>query len=66
MTDEQKAAYIHAQAAAAMIEAMGMFAANQERIANGYTVAYDDTAFSSLINKYGIAHNSICTFFHEI
>ncbi|MFL5900924.1 MAG: hypothetical protein ACJ75S_06960 [Solirubrobacterales bacterium] len=64
MTDEQKAAFINAQAACAMIDAMGMVAANTERTANGQTIAYDEKAFQGVIDRYSIGHNSVLTLFH--
>lgn len=64
MTDEQKAAFINSQAACAMIDAMGMVAANTERTTNGNTIAYDEAAFQGLIERYQIGHNSVLTLFH--
>ena len=54
MTPEQKAAYVIAMSAAAMIEAMGMRALNEARADHGYAQAYNEDAFSSLIEKYGL------------
>lgn len=65
MTDEQKAAFINSQAAAAMITAMGMVAANQERTANGHTVAYDEAAFEAVVAQHGLGHNSVVSLFHD-
>ena len=59
MTLEQKAAFINAQVACAMIEAMGMQAENQHRQNCGNAVAYGDEAFASLIDKYSIHHNAV-------
>jgi len=61
MTPEQQAAYVNAQATCAMIEAMGMVALNEQRKVLGHSMAYDDQAFSDLINKYGIHHNAVLT-----
>lgn len=61
MTPEQQAAFLHAQATCAMIEAMGMQAMNMQREQQGYSMAYDDEAFFKLIEKYGIHHNAAIT-----
>lgn len=63
MTPEQKAAYVMAQAACALIEAMGMTAANQQRSVIGASMAYDDDAFAGVITRYGIHHNSVMAIF---
>lgn len=59
MTPEQKAAYVNAQVACAMIEAMGMQAENMGRVHRGTAMAYNDEHFSALIEKYGLHHNAI-------
>lgn len=64
MTDEQKAAYVNAQAACAMAEIAGMQALNQYRLARGEAIAYSDEAFDAIPNKYGIHHNAVLTLFH--
>lgn len=65
MTPEQKAAYIQAQTACALIEMEGMKAENQHRITRGETIAYDGEAFMAIIEKYGIHNNGVIGFFHE-
>jgi len=64
MTPEQKAAYVMSQAASALIEAMGMHACNMQRAACGYSMAYDEGAFLSIIDKYGISHNAVHSYTH--
>ena len=59
MTDEQKAAYVQANAIAALIEAMGMVVANVQ----GKT--YREEHFQEVIVKYGIYHNAMMSLFHE-
>jgi hypothetical protein len=61
MTDEQKAAFINAQAAAALIEAIGMHSDNMQ-----YPEAqpHDRESFQKLILEYGIHHNAIVGLFH--
>jgi hypothetical protein len=63
MTPEQKAAYVFAQAVAAHIESLAMIAANTERESQGMALAYDETAFAGLIDRYGLGHNNIVSFF---
>lgn len=60
MNENQRAAYIFSQAACALIEAMEMFSFNQQRLADGFTIGYDDKAFRDLIT--GIDHNSVVAF----
>jgi len=63
MTVEQSAAYVQAQASAALIEAMGMHATNQQRAVEGASPAYTDVDFNALIERYGIHHNAVCGLF---
>ena len=65
MTDEQQISYVNAQAAAAQIEAAGMTAENMQRAALGQSMAYDVNAFTALIDKYGISHNTVLCLFRE-
>lgn len=64
MNEEQRAAFLISQSAAAMIEALGMVAANQERTANGYTIAHDEAAFQNVIARHGIGHNDALNGLH--
>lgn len=57
MTPEQQAAFIMAQAAAAMITAMGMAAENKQREIRGDSPAYVGHHFDDLIGQFGIGHN---------
>ena len=66
MTDEQKAAYVNAQAAAALIEAMGMVAENQSRERQGKAQAYGEKSFFDLPYTYGLHHNTAMSLFHGI
>lgn len=61
MDETQRAAFLMAQAAAALIEAFGMVADNMERTANGHTIAYDGAAFQAVIDRCGIGHNAAVT-----
>jgi len=65
MTDEQKAAYIHAQAVAAYIETQGMIACNQYREMRGESQAWDEEAFRLVIDQYGLSTNALLAFFHQ-
>lgn len=62
MYQEEKPAYIFAQAVAALCELEGMKAANKEREANGLALAYDEKAFIELQNQYCISHNAVIGF----
>ena len=63
MTPEQQAAYINAMAACATAEIAAMEAENKIREAQGDSPAYGSDAFVGLIEKYGIHHNAIFSFF---
>lgn len=65
MTPEQEAAYVIAQSASAVIEAMGMAAENQQRAHQGASMAYVEDHFNALIEKYGIHHNEVMTVFQR-
>lgn len=58
MDETQRAAFLQAQAACALIEMEAMKAANKEREQQGYSLAYDEAAFMAVIDKYGIHHNA--------
>ena len=57
--------YILTQTANALIEALGMFSENIERNNNGYALAYDESAFDSLVDKYGISHNQVLKYLED-
>jgi len=65
MNNEQKVAYINAQVASMLAEMEGMKAANTERERDGFALAYDEKAFSSLPAEYGVDHNSVVAFFQS-
>lgn len=58
MTPEQNAAYVMAQSACALIEAMGMQADNQQ---HPQDQPYTGQDFAALIERYGIHHNAVIT-----
>jgi hypothetical protein len=60
-----KGAYLNSQIACAMIEAMGMQAANDQKKYIGESMAYYESDFTSLLSKYGLYHNSVITFLQE-
>lgn len=62
MTSEQKAAYVNAQMACALIEMEGMKAANAQH-PEAQPHAKED--FDKVILKYGIHHNGVVTVFNE-
>jgi hypothetical protein len=59
MTEEQKAAYVIAMSACAMIKALGMMADNQQREHRGESMAYTNEQFDALIEEHGIHHNAV-------
>lgn len=61
MNSQEFAAYIISQSACANAEIAAMQAANQERLANGYAIAYGEEAFLAIPDKYGISHNAVET-----
>lgn len=65
MTEEQQAAYVNAQAACAMIEAMGMQAANVLAQQTGAPLPYGQDNFQALIEHYSIHHNGVLTLFRR-
>lgn len=64
MDEQQRAAFLNAQTACAMIEAMGMAADNQARAFHNEPPAYAKGAFDALIDQYGIGHNAAVTWLH--
>jgi len=66
MGPEERAAYIIAVAAAAMVEAMGMVAENQLRNLQNASPAYGEQAFRDVIQRYGIDHNAAVSFLREL
>lgn len=64
-TPEERAAYINARVACALIEAAGMTAENMQRDKQGESMAYDSKAFRELIEEYGIHPNAVVTYLRE-
>ncbi len=64
MDEQQSAAYVFAMAIGGLIEALGMQAANQERLSNCQAIAYDEAAFQKVVDERGLHHNSVLTIFH--
>ena len=65
MTEEQKAAYVYAQAVSALSEIEAMKAANMIRESQGKALAYGEEAFADIPNRYGIHHNATISLFHN-
>lgn len=63
MTDEQKAAYINAQAVCALAEIQSMVAFNAQR--PDHQPPYYEAQFQNVANKYCIHHNAVISFFGE-
>ena len=64
MTNEQKAAYINAQAAVLNGTIAGMQAENVYRQHRGETIAYSQDAFIKVVDESGCHHNQCMTLFH--
>lgn len=58
MNEMQRAAFLQAQAACAIVEGMGLLAHNQEDIRAGRPPAFGRADFEALIERYGIGHNA--------
>jgi len=65
MTPEQSAAYIVGMAACVNAEVSGMVAENQLRAVNGEPPAFVKADFDAVINRYGVHHNAICSFYQQ-
>lgn len=63
MTDEQKAAFIMAQAAVLNATILGMEAANSMRAYRGDLPRYGEQDFQNAINRSACHHNAVVTFF---
>ncbi len=68
MTDEQKAAYVAAQAALLNARIAGMVAENQHRMNCNNSIAYGVEEFESVISEYEpfIGHNACIELFHDL
>lgn len=64
MNEEQRAAFLNAQTACALIEAQGMTADNQRAVANGVQPEWAKHHFDALIDRYGLGHNAAVTWLH--
>jgi hypothetical protein len=67
MTSEQKAAFIRAQTALMEAEACLMEAANKEREANGYALAYGPEQWADFLSRWEsiLGYNSLISFFRD-
>jgi hypothetical protein len=59
MTSEQKAAFLNAAVARALIRALGMQAENMQRHYRGEAMAFVQGDFDNLTLEEGIEHNAI-------
>lgn len=65
MTPEQKAAFVMAQAVAALARIESMKAENWMREMKGHTIAYGEAEFANVENEYMIGHNAVINFFRD-
>ncbi len=63
MTEEQKAAFIMAQAAVLNAQITGMIAENYMCMYNQIPIHYDEAAFKALVDASPCNHNAVVTFF---
>jgi len=63
MNDSQRAAYVVAQSVAAFAEIQGMVADNQVKQIDKRKPTYGKYQFDQVIEKYGIHHNALLSFF---
>lgn len=61
MNEEQRAAFLIAQTACAMIEAMAMASTNQQATVEPGLLPHTGDDFRALIDRYGIGHNAAVT-----
>lgn len=65
MTPEQSAAYVNAMTAGMLVEMEGMKAENAVRTHRGEAIAYDEGAFSALVESAGIHRDFLVNLFKE-
>lgn len=65
MTDEQKVAYIIAQAAVLNAQVQGMVAENMQRQIRGESMAYTERQFEDVITNSGCHHNAVLEMFRS-
>lgn len=61
MDEVQRAAFLNAQTACALIEALGMAADNQFSVIRGGLPIHEKDSFDALIDRYGLGHNAAVT-----
>lgn len=66
MSPEQQAAYVHAQAVAALGDLLGMFVHDMCELKNGGTGVYTEESYQKVANTYGIHHNQVLTLFRGL
>jgi len=65
MTEEQSVAFIQSQVVCAQIELAGMQAENKQRELLGQSLAYVQSDFTDLQNRYEIGYNDVMGYFHR-
>ena len=65
MNREERMVFMITQCLCAFAEIQGMLALNQERISQGYALGYDEAAFLSVIEKYGLGSNQVIGFLRD-
>lgn len=65
MTPEQAAAYVQAQAVAAVADIEGMKAENELRRSQGQAIAHSYDEFIAVQDRYCLGHNAILTLYQN-
>ena len=65
MDKEQRLTYINAMIVCAQIECAGMVADNENSKVIGHSMVHNKEDFDRVINKYGIHHNAVISYFER-
>lgn len=65
MTQDQKAAYVMAQAVMLQNKTLGMHAENLRLTSQDQQPKYGEADFEQIADEYGLDHNALITLFHE-
>lgn len=66
MTPEQAAAYVQSQTACLIGEIEAMKALNAHRESQGVAQAYNEAAFTEVVERSGLGYNDVVGFFQEV
>lgn len=66
MSEMDRAAFVVSQSAAALIEALGMFAHDARAEGAGNPRRYTEQNYLALIDKYAIGHNAVVGYLRDL